>query len=69
MHLPRPLYEAVPLIYIAGGLVSMLLIEAPFSVISACLFACASWMVWRMRKDNRSRRHMRAYRTDADNSD
>lgn len=53
MHLPRPIYESIPIVYIAGGLVSLILIEAPFSVISAALFGCASWMVWRMRKDYR----------------
>jgi len=54
MRLPRPIYESIPVIYIAGGLVSLILIEAPFSVISAALFGCASWMVWRMRKDYRN---------------
>jgi len=54
MRLPRPIYESIPSLYILGGLVSLILIDAPFSLISAALFGCASWMVWRMRKDYRN---------------
>lgn len=53
MQLPEPIYESLPVIYIVTGLISILTIEMPFSFISATLFACASWMVWRMRKHYR----------------
>lgn len=57
MQLPGPIYESLPVIYIVTGLSSILLVEMPFSVISAALFTCASWMVWRMRKRYRSKQH------------
>ena len=50
MQLPGPIYESLPVIYIVTGLISIVLIEMPFSVISAALLVCASWMVWRMRR-------------------
>jgi len=53
MHLPGPIYEAIPAVYLVSGLTSVFLIELPFSIFSACLFAYASWMVWKMRKDYR----------------
>lgn len=56
MQLPGPIYESLPVIYIVIGVTSLLLIEMPFSVISAALLGCASWMVWRMRKRYRSHR-------------
>lgn len=61
MQLPGPIYESLPVIYIAAGLISVVLIEMPFSVISAALLACASWMVWRMRRRyrrNNPQRHV-----------
>lgn len=53
MHLPGPLYESIPTLYIAGGVFSLFFIDLPFSLISACLFVYAGWMVWKMRKDYR----------------
>lgn len=60
MQLPGPIYESLPVIYIVTGLISLLIIEMPFSVISAALLVCASWMVWRMRKRYRSHQHDQA---------
>jgi len=55
MYLPGPIYESIPTIYMASGLSSLLFIDIPFSIASACLFSYASWMVWIMRKDYRRR--------------
>jgi len=55
MYLPGPIYESIPTIYMVSGLSSVFLIDLPFSIASAGLFAYASWMVWKMRKDYRKR--------------
>ena len=55
MYLPRPIYESIPAIYLASGLACILLITPPTSIFSAILFCYASWMVWKLRRDYRSR--------------
>jgi hypothetical protein len=56
MHLPGPIYESIPIVYLACGFVSTFLVKSPFSVISTILFCFAAWMVWKMRKDYRSQK-------------
>ncbi len=55
MHLPGPIYESIPVIYIVSGVISIFLVDLPFSLISAVLFGFASWMVWKMRSDYRNK--------------
>ena len=55
MHLPRPIYESVPILYVMASILTLIMVKAPFSIISAFLFAYASWMVWKIRKDHRRR--------------
>ena len=55
MHIPGPIYEAIPVVYLACAISSVFIVDAPYSVISAILFGYASWMVWKMRKDYRNR--------------
>ena len=51
MYLPDPIYKSIPLVYLMSGITSVIFADMPFSLIPACLFGFASWMVWRMRKD------------------
>ena len=57
MHIPGPIYESIPVVYLASAISSVFIVDAPYSIISAILFVYASWMVWKMRKDYRSHPH------------
>ena len=59
MYLPRPIYESVPIIYTIASIFTLATVKAPFSIISAFLFAYASWMVWKIRKDHRRQKNLK----------
>jgi hypothetical protein len=52
--LPKPIYEALPLVYITGGLTCTVAIEAPWVLISATPLFVAAGLVMKWRHDNRA---------------
>lgn len=53
MRLPKPIYEAIPYIYIISAVLTILLVDSIISFFSGFFFGYAGWMVWRTRKDYR----------------
>lgn len=53
MYLPKPIYEAIPYIYLGSAVATIVALTPPISIFSGILFAYAGWMVWRTRKDFR----------------
>lgn len=54
--LPKPLYEALPLVYFGLGMLAMAALESPAKFIPALLLVVAGGMVFSMRH---SARHLR----------
>lgn len=53
MRLPKPIYEAIPYIYIISAVLTVFLVDSLLSFFSGFFFGYAGWMVWRTRKDYR----------------
>lgn len=53
MRLPKPIYEAIPYIYIISAFLTVLLVDSLLSFFSGFFFGYAGWLVWRTRKDYR----------------
>jgi hypothetical protein len=51
--LPKPIYEALPLVYITGGLTCTMAIEAPWALISAGPLFVAAGLVMKWRHNSR----------------
>jgi len=51
--LPRPIYEALPLIYLAAAIALLVMVESPLIFLSSALFGAAGVGVLWMRLRNR----------------
>jgi len=51
---PDWLYEAMPYVYLAAGLVAICYFDMPVGYGSGVLFLIAALLIWIMRKDNRT---------------
>lgn len=49
MRLPKPIYKAVPFIYIGAGLLTALQMTHPLAMVSGLLFTSAGLMVFKYR--------------------
>ena len=50
---PRWLYEALPYLYVGGGVTSFTALEHSISVLSGLLLVSAGLVVWKLRHDHR----------------
>lgn len=63
-HLPKPLYEVLPAVYVAGGVGSVIWSENLVGIAAGLLLGAAGLHVWLVRKRYRSDQMQRRARIE-----
>lgn len=64
-HLPKPIYETLPSLYMIGGTVSAFWSDNPVGMVAGLLLAIAGWQVHAMRQRARADHAEQQARLDA----
>ena len=53
MNMPKPIYESLPILYVAGGVAAMSTVDSFMSFISGILLGSSGVMIMFLRRDFR----------------
>lgn len=53
MHMPKPIYESLPVLYVVGGIAAMSTVDSFMSFISGILLGASGVMIMYLRRNYR----------------
>ncbi|MFK5913778.1 MAG: hypothetical protein QM484_05345 [Woeseiaceae bacterium] len=53
MHMPSPIYESLPILYVVGGIAAISTVDSFMSFISGILLGCSGVIIMVLRRDFR----------------